>query len=95
MYHCFPKSVYCLLKGKIYYSIGVNSKLPLTKRERKPVLITLVTKIFRIIYVTCSDLVSYLINFIKPYIMYLTRKLTIKIKIVIKFLIKYPFQNSY
>jgi len=95
MYHYFPRSVYCLLNGKMYFITGVNSKLALTKSERKPVLMTTVIKIFFIISLTCSELVSYSINLTKLYITFLTKMLTIQIKTVIKFEMKYPFQNSF
>ena len=94
MYHYFPRSVYCLLKGKMYYNIGVNSKLALTKRERKPVLMTTVIKIFFIISLTYSESVSYYINFTKLNITFLTKMFTIQIKTVIKLEMSYPFQNS-
>ena len=95
MYHYFPRSVYCLLNGKIYYKTGVNSKLAFTKRERKPVFITTVTKILCIISLTSSEFVSLSMNLTKLYITFLTKMFTIQIKTVIKFEIKYPFQNSF
>ena len=85
MYHYFPRSVYCLLNGKMYFNTGVNSKLALTKRERKPVLIRTVIKIFFIISLTYSELVSYWINLTKLYMTFLIKMLTIQIKTVIKF----------
>ena len=77
----------------MYFRTGINSKLAFTKRERKPVLITTVNKIFFIISLTCSELVSYLINFTKVYITFLTKIFTKQIKTVMKFEMKYPFQN--